>query len=255
MEHVGLLLCSCFFLYSYSASRYSYSCSKRPSITIRPIDPQVPANRLDQRSAVPQFKQPSSMSTTSLSTSTTKSDARHENIVHWVYHNLTQPKLTIRRVRSQADPNPKTPLSKSLPQQSPMRRGQDILNWSSLGYMEFCFFWLYVARIDTEPDSLVAVMQSKLINEVRRIACTLHVAKQLRRHHINENSVQAAVKSAVNRTGICKKISCHTFRHSFATHPLESGKEPGLSSNCSVSVQAPWVDLLKLRLADSPRFC
>ena len=121
--------------------------------------------------------------------------------------------------------------------------------------MEFCFFWLYVARIDTEPDSLVAVMQSKLINEVRRIACTLHVAKQLRRHHINENSVQAAVKSAVNRTGICKKISCHTFRHSFATHPLESGKEPGLSSNCSVSVQAPWVDLLKLRLADSPRFC
>jgi len=73
---------SCFFSYSYSASRYSYSYSTRPSIAIRPIGPQVPANRFDRRSASQQFKQPSStstvaLSTASLSTSTTKSDARH----------------------------------------------------------------------------------------------------------------------------------------------------------------------------------
>ena len=77
----GPMLCSCFFSYSYSASRYSYS--KRPSIAIRPIGPRVPANRLDQRSASPKFEQPSStstvsLSTASLSTSTTKSDARHQ---------------------------------------------------------------------------------------------------------------------------------------------------------------------------------
>ena len=59
---------------------FSYSYSKRPSIAIRPIGPQVPANRLDQRLATSQLQQPSSTSTVSLSTSTstTKSDAMHE---------------------------------------------------------------------------------------------------------------------------------------------------------------------------------
>ena len=86
IEHFGPMLCSCFFSYSYSASRYSYSYSKRSSIAIRPIGPQVPANRFDRRSASLQFEQPSSTSTVSLSTvrrgglstSTTKSEARHE---------------------------------------------------------------------------------------------------------------------------------------------------------------------------------
>ena len=43
------------------------------------------------------------------------------------------------------------------------------------------------------------------------------------RHHLHESSVQRAVTEAVRRSGIAKKASCHTFRHSFATHLLESG--------------------------------
>ena len=39
----------------------------------------------------------------------------------------------------------------------------------------------------------------------------------VRRHHINENLVQKAVKKATSRAGISKKVSCHTLRHSFAT--------------------------------------
>jgi len=41
---------------------------------------------------------------------------------------------------------------------------------------------------------------------------------KVRRHHINENLVQKAVKEAAMRAGISKRVSCHTLRHSFLIH-------------------------------------
>ncbi|WP_292835105.1 tyrosine-type recombinase/integrase [Nostoc sp. JL33] len=46
---------------------------------------------------------------------------------------------------------------------------------------------------------------------------------EVRRHHLHETSLQKALKQGVREAGIQKKVGCHTFCHSFATHLLQNG--------------------------------
>jgi len=46
-----------------------------------------------------------------------------------------------------------------------------------------------------------------------------------RRHHIDQSVINKAIKRAVRQCGILKRVSAHTFRHSFATHLLQTGTD------------------------------
>jgi site-specific recombinase XerD len=47
----------------------------------------------------------------------------------------------------------------------------------------------------------------------------------VRRHHLDEATIQKAVRAAVARTGITKRASPHTLRHGFPTHALQRGAD------------------------------
>ncbi len=79
---------------------------------------------------------------------------------------------------------------------------------------------------------------------------------KIARHHLHESSMQRQFRDAVRKAAIPKRATCHTMRHSFATHLLESGTDirtvQSLMGHASVEITMIYLHVMKRPGAGGP---
>jgi len=144
-----------------------------------------------------------------------------------------QKQILIREAKGNADRVTMLPASLIEPLQAHLRRvkqlhTQDLKDGHGSVYLPTAFdrkypnaattwSWQYVfpsSRLSTDP---------RPSPDDSRIVVGRGVGGEVRRHHASDSSLQKTIAVAARRAGLTKPIGPHTFRHSFATHLLESG--------------------------------
>jgi len=88
-------------------------------------------------------------------------------------------------------------------------------------------------RVTVLPARIADAVVEHLVKFAPCTSATFPETGQRRRHHPHESVVQRAVRQAARGAGIAKIATCHTLRHSFATHLLDADTTSAPSRSCS----------------------